>query len=228
MDKLEVKVEYIFNSGFTIETANHFMVIDYYKGELNIPEDKDLIFFVTHHHYDHYSKNIFKYRDRAKYILSFDIDDIESKDNIFFMNIDDEVRIDDIFIKTMGSTDEGSSFYIEVDGVNIFHAGDLNWWAWEDEGEAKEIERERNFKKEIDKLDGYKIDIAFVPVDPRLGKNYYLAGKYVIDRLKAKYLFQMHFKDDYSCIDKFIDKIGKSDTKIAKIERKNQIFNIKL
>ena len=36
-------------------------------------------------------------------------------------------------IKAFGSTDIGISFLVSVDGVDIFHAGDLNWWHWWDE-----------------------------------------------------------------------------------------------
>ncbi len=32
MENLNVKVEYIFHSGFTVETKDHFLVFDYYKG----------------------------------------------------------------------------------------------------------------------------------------------------------------------------------------------------
>ena len=221
-----IKVEYIYNSGFTIETENKFLVIDYYKGRLDIPEDKDLIFLVTHHHYDHYNKKIFDYSDRANYILSFDINDIEERDNIYFIDVDEKLEVDGIKILALGSTDEGSSFYIELDGWKIFHAGDLNWWAWEDQGEEKERERERNFKKEVDKLKGYDLDIVFGPVDPRLEKNYYLGGKYMIDELEPDYFFQMHFKDDYSKIDKFIEMMRDRATKVFKLDKKNQSFEL--
>lgn len=167
-----LKVSYLYNSGFSLEGEEDFLVIDYFKGELDLPEDKNIIFLVSHHHYDHYNKKIFDYEDRARYILSFDIDDKEPGDRVYFMDIGDELRLGNVLVRTLGSTDEGSSFYLELDGFRIFHGGDLNWWAWDDQGPAKELERERSFKREIAKLDGRGVDLVFAPVDPRLGKNY--------------------------------------------------------
>ena len=50
--------------------------------------------------------------------------------------------------------------------------GDLNWWHWEGEPDEKNTEMRRAYQAEINRLMDEKIDIAFVPVDPRLGEQY--------------------------------------------------------
>lgn len=221
---MKVKIEYLYNSGFTLETDNHFLVIDYYKGDLKIP-NKNTTFFVSHHHEDHFNPDIFKYED-AKFVLSDDITGVDRRRNIIFVHSGDNISFNFMDIKVFGSTDEGSSFLISLDGLNIFHSGDLNWWAWEDMGPEREEKRKIEYTSEIDKLEASKLalDIAFVPVDPRLLHNYYLAGEYFINRLKPKYFFPMHFGDNYDCNEKFIHKMKTSSTHIFNVDKKNQEF----
>lgn len=228
-DILKVKVEYLYNSGFTVETDNHFLVIDYYKGDLKIP-DKNTTFFVTHHHLDHYNKEIFKY-ENAKFVLSDDITDVEKNENLIFVHEDESIVLfNDLEIMVFGSTDEGSSFLITIDGLNIFHSGDLNWWAWEDMGPQREAERKIEYTSEINKLKdlNLNIDIAFVPVDPELRHNYFLAGDYFINTIAPKFFFPMHFGDNYSCNEKFIHKMDGCHTHIFNVDKINQKFSLEL
>ncbi len=225
---MKIEVNYLYNSGFTIETDKHFLVIDYYRGELNIP-DKNTTFFVTHHHEDHFNLDIFKYKN-AKFVLSDDIKNVDKQRNIIFVHEGDNISFNFMDISVFGSTDEGSSFLITVDNITIFHSGDLNWWAWEDLGQKREDERKIEYTSEIDKLKllNKNIDLAFVPVDPRLLHNYYLAGEYFINILKPKYFFPMHFGDNYSYNKKFIHKMQASNTHIFNVDKINQKFEIEL
>lgn len=222
-----VKLEYIYNSGFSLEIGDHFLVIDYYKGELRIPEGKRLSFLVTHGHEDHYNPDIFQYED-AHYIISDDVEGLEAGDRLALVHPGDELDFNDIRVKVLSSTDQGSSFYLEVEGVKIFHGGDLNWWAWEDQGPQRELEREQEYTSEINKLDGLDIDLAFIAVDPRLRHNYYLAGDYFIRRHRPRYFFPMHFGDNYSYNEKFIHKMQGTSTHIFNIQARNQKFQLEL
>ena len=227
MDKLNVKVEYIYNSGYTIETENHFLVIDYYKGDLNL-KNKNTTFLVTHGHEDHYNKDIFNYKDRAKYIISDDIKGLEEKENLILIHPGEKKEFNGIKIQAFDSTDEGSSFFINVDGVNIFHSGDLNWWAWEDQGPKREEEREKEYCSEIDKLKSLNenIHIAFVPLDPRLKHNYDLASKYFINTIKPQYYFPMHFGDNFDTTKNFKESFTQESTKIFTVDKRGQVFEL--
>ena len=225
-----IKVKYIYNSGFSIETENYFLVIDYYKGNLELNIDKKVIFLVTHGHEDHYSPAIFDHKDQAQYIISFDVDGIKESENIKIVSPGDSLEVFGLDLSVFGSTDEGSSYYFNVDGIDFFHSGDHNWWAWEDQGPEREIEREKEYKLEIDKLYDLKkdIDVAFVPVDPRLEHNFYLAGKYFLEKIEPKYFFPMHFGEDYNSNKKFLEKVDSGDSKIFPIEKREEEFDIQL
>ena len=227
MSKLNVAIEHIRHSGFTVETDDKFLVFDYYKGDINL-KDKDIYVFSSHDHGDHFNPIILDWKkdfENIHYILSNDIE-IEEEENITLMGPYKEVAIDDLNIKTFGSTDKGVSFLVSVDGINIFHAGDLNWWYWDDDTEKEKIDMENSFKKKIQRIKdtGIEIDIAFFPVDPRLEEYFHLGGEYFIEEIKPKYFFPMHAWDKYEISQNFIHKIDNSLTTIVDIEHNNQVF----
>jgi L-ascorbate metabolism protein UlaG (beta-lactamase superfamily) len=47
-------------------------------------------------------------------------------------------------------------------------------------------------------LIGKNIDIAFIPVDPRLEENYDLSAKYFANKINAQVIIPMHFRDALS------------------------------
>ena len=98
-------------------------------------------------------------------------------------------------IRAYGSTDEGVSFLISVEGKQIFHAGDLNLWHWRDESSVTEIEAaERAFYDCVAPIPKQKIDVAFFPVDPRQGSMYDAGAGYFIMTVKPKFFIPMHFQ----------------------------------
>lgn len=220
MDKLDVKIEYIYNSGFTIETKNHFLIFDYYKGDIKL-SDKNTIVFVTHGHADHYNPTILDFKGDIDYVFS---DDIKISDDVRFVKPGDILDIDDINIKVFGSTDLGVSLLVSVDGINIFHAGDLNWWYWENDTPLEKSSMENEFKAEIAKLKDETVDIAFFPVDPRLGDAFGMGGEYFINEISPTYLIPMHFGDNYDATSNFIHKMKGNPCKISEITHKNQIL----
>lgn len=227
MEKLNVKIEHIIQSCFTIETEEHFLVLDYYAGVIELSKTKNNYIFVTHGHGDHYTPEIFNWKaDKIKYILSSDIDINRDDKKIYIMNPDELLQVDDLKIQTFGSTDLGLSFLINVDGRSVFHAGDLNWWHWNNDSLAEQKEEEIAYKNEIAKIKGHKIDIAFFPVDPRLEENFYLGGEYFINEIQPKCFLPMHFGDKYNSSNEFIHKIKNSPTKIVDITNKNQIIKL--
>lgn len=228
MKKLNVKIEHIFHSCFVVETENYQLVFDYYKGDISL-KDKKTIVFVSHGHEDHYNTEIYKWKDTIKdisYILSSDIDINYKEEKIHSISPYRSIEIEDLEIKTFGSTDMGVSFFVNVDNVNIFHAGDLNWWYWDDDPEEERLDMEKSFKDEIDKIKGLDIDIAFFPVDPRLESAYSLGGEYFINEVKTKYFFPMHFGDNFSITSDFIHKLDRNTCEIKELSNENQTFQL--
>ena len=72
-------VTYIEHSCFLVETAECYLLFDYYGGEVPLPAldpAKPLLLFSSHAHHDHFSKEIFALRNRypsAVFVLSADI-----------------------------------------------------------------------------------------------------------------------------------------------------------
>ena len=59
-----------------------------------------------------------------------------------------------------------------VQDKNIFHSGDLHFWHWEDDTPEEEKAMYDAYMVQLEKIKKLdRIDIAFVPVDPRLGVN---------------------------------------------------------
>ncbi|HHV64594.1 MAG TPA: MBL fold metallo-hydrolase [Peptococcaceae bacterium] len=186
MTKQSIKIQYLYHSGFRVETNKHILIFDYYQGNVNW-RDKTTLVFVSHAHPDHYNPVIWKWRatnPAIKYILSDDLrtqippellagtsgsssgrthgkdnikENFQENNSVIILPPYQKVRVGDVLIKTYGSTDVGVSFLVEADGMRIFHAGDLNWWHWWGE-QAEDIARaEVMFKEEMAKI---KEDLA--------------------------------------------------------------------
>ena len=228
-------VYYIYHSAFVIELEKSILIFDFYRiptDKKNEEEsfiskfikrtDKKVYVFSTHSHSDHFNKEILTWlemNENIKYILSDDIRIYKHK-NFYFTKEEDSFELDNLKIRTFGSTDLGSSFYVNTENKNIFHSGDLHFWHWEDDTpeEEKSMYDAYIFQLErIKKLD--RIDIAFVPVDPRLGVNTLEGVELFYKILKPKIIIPMHFSDDYSQMKNFIEKFKyNDDVKVTEIK----------
>ncbi|MGM0603030.1 MAG: MBL fold metallo-hydrolase [Bacillota bacterium] len=241
---MKAEIYHLYHSSAAVIINDDLFVFDYYKDDLkgkNLDLKDGVItknsfdninrafVFVSHRHHDHYNKVIYKwqqYLDQIYYIISDDVEMDFIQENIIMVSKDQTLTVSDIKIKTFGSTDEGVSFLVKTPDFNIFHAGDLNWWKWKKFSHRVQKREERNYKNEIKKLSGENIDIAFVPVDPRLEENYYLAGKYFIEKIKPEVFIPIHFADNYSITEKFKKKMteSSSDVKEIKFRGENMTF----
>ena len=215
-------VYYIYHSAFVIELEKSILIFDFYKfpnNKINKKEeffsrfikrtDKTVYIFATHSHPDHFNKEILtwsKMNENIKYILSDDIR-IHKPKNFYFTKEDDSFELDNLKINTFGSTDLGSSFYINTENKNIFHSGDLHFWHWEDDTLEEEKTMYDAYMVQLEKIKKLdRIDIAFVPVDPRLGVNTLEGVELFYKILKPRIIIPMHFSNDYSQMKNFIEK----------------------
>lgn len=238
----QIKITHIYHSCYTVETPSHFIVFDYFQGQLTLPANKQVVFVASHGHADHYTSNIMKLPDFDDYIyiLSTDIRDLDKKDNVislkkegefdletlkrlysapnvYFFDPDQMASIGQMAIQTFGSTDLGFSIRIEVDGLSYFHAGDLTWWDWDTMTPEERQKEHDDYMAQIEKIKRYAVDVAFIPVDPRLGDAYYKGGEIFIDYCKPQIFFPMHFRDNYAITQKFKKFMGKTPTQIRTI-----------
>lgn len=232
-----MKITYIHHSCFSVELDSVVLLFDYFKGVIpTFDKSKHIIVFASHSHYDHYSDDIFNLSSlypQVTYILSKDITPTKEKlkENILFIEANttkilpaaDHIPIK---IETLKSTDEGIAFLVTAEDKIIYHGGDLHWWAWEEDTKEEALTMENAYKDEIKRLQNKTIDVAFLPLDGRLNKNYWLGFDYFIKSTDTKIAFPMHLWGNYSLINKLKqtkEALSYKD-KVVDITNENQMF----
>ena len=128
-------------------------------------------------------------------------------------------------IETLSSTDEGVAFLVTLpDGRTVFHAGDLNWWHWEGEDRAWNRNMEVNFKKYTEPLRGRKIDLAMLPLDPRLGEAGFWGPAYFLETADIRHFLPMHQWGDFEFSRKFLEENPAFTERTVPVERAGQVF----
>lgn len=242
-ENMNASVWYLFHSGFAVKTRQHFLVFDYYSdkpegdmkclgtGVINPEEIKDLdvVVFSSHKHSDHFNPVILNWAKRIKnisYVLSYDIGQVQGPEKVLYVNPGKEYDFAGMNIKVFDSTDIGVAFLVNCDGLRLYHAGDLNWWHWIGEPEDENALMGENYKKQINLLKGAHVDLAFVPMDPRLEECYLFGLDYFMKTVGAEMVFPMHFGKDYSAFKWFKedDRAEEYRNKAVEITRRGQKF----
>lgn len=201
---MKAEIIYLYHSAFAVRTPSHFLVFDYYydrpqggglaQGVIS-PEEirgENVVVFASHRHPDHYSPRILSWRSQIpdiRYVLS---DGIRTRGEVLAAAPGRNYDLGDLRIRTLKSTDEGVAFLTEVDGMKIYHAGDLNWWKWDGDSEEEAAQMEREFKGQVDLLRGETVDAAFLPCDPRQCENSVLGFDYFMRTVCPRRAVPMH------------------------------------
>ena len=156
-----MKITYLDHSGFAVEYKKYVLIFDWYKGKLpEFDSEKEIYVFSSHSHYDHFDRKIFELENiypNVRYVLSADITEKPVPSKVWFVIADKEYRIGNLKVQTLHSTDAGVAFLVYVDDRIIYHAGDLNWWHWEEESEYYNEQMRMDYQKEIHKLKNIRI-----------------------------------------------------------------------
>lgn len=217
------------HSGFIVTLNDVILVFDYYrdpahalKHVLDQNPQLPVVFFVTHHHPDHYNKSIYELAQNHKrtYVLSNDVypQNVPSTLAVAGMSKGDVIEDlpGDITVKAYGSTDKGVSFLVTTKtGEKIFHAGDLNNWHWQDESTMRQVEQaDEQFRVIVNRIASEvpQMDIVFFPVDTRQGSDFARGARQFLDAVKVKDFFPMHFSGDYQKACQFDDYAPKGTT----------------
>lgn len=251
--QVKMEVTYIGHSGFLLDTGSAYFLFDYYTGIIpEMDKHKPLVVFVSHKHKDHFNPVIFGLADKYPDVLFVLAKGVPYKKlavefstnmaaqdklcpgvfkNILLMkkDVSETVKLPsgkEFTIRTLRSTDEGVAFLLGYNDRNYYHAGDLNIWVWEEETPEYNRNMVQKYIKEIEKLKGIKIDIAFVPLDPRLGSNSFMGLETFLAYTESSYIFPMHCWGNYSIIDNFTEKHPEYKDIIAKITHENMVFQL--
>ena len=250
-------VTYISHCGFLVEWEHFYTLFDWWKGELPpLRADKPLLVFASHSHEDHFDKRIFTLPERhadTRFILSHDIrlatrrwEKLGMTREIFSRVT--SLRSNTVYtadglgtpltVRTIHSTDLGVAFLLSAEGRLVYHAGDLNWWHWVEEGERYCQNMEASYARAVARLaDAVRdeaadcgrapcIDVAFAPIDPRLGDDCDRGVAYLLEQIPVKTVFPMHMWDGYDWIDRYLRAHPVLADRIARITREGERFNV--
>ncbi len=205
-----MRVTYLENSGFALEIGNTFFAFDVCTdrpapgreglagGVLRAEElgrfSRRVLFF-SHSHGDHYCKQAFALPDCEKYI-SYEFPKRFEGERLA---PGDAMERDGLSVKAFGSTDLGVSFLLKYRGKTIFHAGDFNLWHWRDESTKEEIDEAYALYEGVMQTllpHAGTIDLAFFPVDPRMGHTTMEGALDFAARLRPRFTIPMHMQGD--------------------------------
>ena len=243
----KIEVWYLEHSGFAIIIKNKLLIFDYYldKSENNNRslasgviepseiKDKEIFVFASHRHPDHFNPMILSCKEQLTnihYFLSYDIPKKNHREWTNILRPNAVYEDDNIRIQTFKSTDEGIAFLVSIDGINIYHAGDLNWWHWNEETKARNNDMAARFKREVSLIKSYPIDIAFLPADPRQESAELMGMTWFLNEIDVKSAFPMHFGDDYTIMERINTMAGKNPSfkKVKTISKRGESFTINL
>ena len=246
-----IKVIFIHHSCFVVEAQEKVFIFDYFSGDkLNgytfkgtlpeYPSETPIYLFSSHSHKDHYDMDVLRWTEKypnIKYIFSKDIKISPNflkkhgihpsvREKVTFVSPNKQYKLDDLTIKTLRSTDAGVAYYVECNSTTLFHAGDLSDWKWEGAGDLTNGVQERSYRFQIRQLAGLPIQIAFIPMDTRLGQHQSAGIEFFLQETEAEHIFPMHMWQDYSGIATFKRKISNSimAERIMDISEENQEF----
>lgn len=222
-----IKVTYLDHSGFLVELEDAYFLFDYYKGRLpQIDLEKKMFVFVSHVHHDHYRKDIFNLRKHfreIRYVLSSDIE-IKAEKDIVQMQPNEKKEVMGAEIRTLRSTDEGVAFVVHYAGKTIYHAGDLNWWHWEGEDPVWNRNMEADFRRYAEPLRGRKIDLAMLPLDPRLGEDGFRGPRYFLELADIRRFLPMHQWGNFNFTNQFLSCYTSFTSRTVYVNRVGQVF----
>ena len=213
---MSITIRYLYHSGFAARTDGHFLIFDYWKRgpkgkglESGVIDpaalsEYDVIAFASHVHGDHFSREILSWGQiipKYRVVLS---DDIQNAPGALMVGPGMRLSQDDFQLQTLASNDEGVAFVIDIDGVCIYHAGDLNWWHWEGEPDDYNEGMAESYKSQIALLRGRRIDLAFVPVDPRLEEQYAWGINHFMQTVDVRHVVPMHFGKNGAVVDRLL------------------------
>jgi len=215
--RMSAKVWYLYHSGFAVQTDKHFLIFDYWRDkpkggglESGVIDPaalsgQDVVAFASHKHGDHYYRKIPQWKQDMPKLRIIMSDDIRPVEGALMMGPGSTLTLPDLTVQTLASNDEGVAFIVDVDGMRIYHAGDLNWWHWEGEPDEYNEGMASSYKSQIDKLAGKPVDLAFVPVDPRLEEQYAWGIDYLMKTAEVQCAVPMHFGSDSTIVKRLLE-----------------------
>ena len=234
-------VTFLDHSGFLVETGTAALLFDWWKGTLpDLAPGVPLYVFASHAHPDHFDPRIFALDDGSRdirFLLGHDIKLSERNCRRWGLSKETAVRcqslkggqilpLPDVTVEALPSTDEGAAFLVTLGDRTLYHAGDLNWWHWEGEDKAWNRNQEVNFQRWTEPLRGRRLDLAMLPLDPRLGEAGFLGPAHLLEKAEVRHFLPMHQWGDFGFTEAFLQRHGAFRSITIPVERPGQTFEL--
>ena len=193
---------YLGHSGWAIQTGGHFLVFDYWRGDILTEKfsmennrfhptglkHEEVYVFVSHKHMDHYNPAILEWTLSSRpitYVFGWPAREIP---NCICMRPRENQRAGLLEITAIASTDAGVGFVVSVDGLVILHGGDAAQWL---------TPFSFLFRREVDFLArrGMDFDMVFLAVATGQGRRRDCitnGALYAMAKLAPRVMFPMH------------------------------------
>lgn len=170
---------------------------------------------VSHHHKDHFNRRVFGWASElpdVRYVISKDTARTVhyllkegstysgslkvNPERVLVLREGEEYEDSLLRVSAFGSTDIGNSYVVEVDGLKLFHAGDLNAWMWKDESTEAEVQAAiRDFERKVEAIRARypRLDYAMFPVDARIGCDWWEGAWRFVRMVDVGCFIPMHF-----------------------------------
>ena len=226
-------VTFLAHSGFLVELDGVNFLFDWWKGELPPLSDKPLFCFASHGHSDHFASHIFSLDDgsrEVRFLLGKGIElsaenrekwglSPETAEKCAVLDGNERMELPHgVTVETLPSTDEGVALIITYEGKTLYHAGDLNWWHWEEEP--------GDWNRNMEPLRGGSIDLAFAPLDPRQGVAAGWGLRYLLELAEVKRLIPMHQWKDFSPTQRFLAEYPQWTEILLPVEQMGQQWDL--
>ena len=208
-----IQVTFLDHSGFLVELPSVTLLFDWWKGSLPVlRQDKPLLVFSSHWHEDHFSPTIFDLSADAyilgdmspRWLRRKGIPEEKIAQSLSLGGNETISPLPGVTVETLPSTDEGVAFLVSADGLTVFHAGDLNWWHWEGEPDPWNPEMAKSFQFYCEPLRGRRIDLAMLPLDPRLKEDGFRGPKYFLEVAQIRRFIPMHQWGNFGFTEQFL------------------------
>lgn len=230
-----MKLTFIYNSGFLLETGNCNILFDYYRKGHDIirqllTSPLPLYVLVSHSHADHFNPDCLGWKSKHKAIHYIFSDELQSAVNgcdkdIVFLPVGGIYSDDVLKVEAFGSTDIGCSFYLTIGDTTVFHAGDLNNWHWSDESTPGEtMQAEHNYINQLDYLAAVHntVHLAMFPVDARIGSDYARGARQFLEAVHTDVFVPMHFWSAADAAAAFAPEAQKAGARFVMLRRTGQ------
>lgn len=235
------RIVYIHHNCFVLEAGERTLLFDY-PAPAYLPEaaarvcashlaGRQLTVFASHSHDDHYDPEIVAATSGAaarQFVVSDDVADLYGDalpPGRITMEPEDRVDLDGLTVTALESNDLGLAYLLEMDGLTVYYGGDMALWDWPGNTPAANRAVGMTWRRQLGRLEGKRLDVAFSNTDPRLPESLSGAPE-LLDRVRPRVFVPMHLGGHVHYLDAFAPRLTRPGTTLFRYANPGDILDI--